>query len=58
MGHNAHHILCAASVAKFIVETEIRPAVDLTDWCANKKDNIKVLPLWGQWFEYYVNQIG
>ena len=54
--HEAHHVLCVASVTEFIgIKPEIEPIVKQTQWCINAKPNMLAMPLWGQTIKYYCN---
>ena len=57
-GYQAHHILCVASVTKYLGEKgkkikKIRKIVKQTDWCINDKRNMIALPCFGQTVQWY-----
>lgn len=55
-GHEAHHILCVASVTgKITTNADIEPIVQATKWCVNKADNMIALPLWAHTLTWYVD---
>jgi hypothetical protein len=50
----AHHIVCCSSSQKLLASRgEVKRIVEATQWCVNKKINIKPLPLWGNTLKYY-----
>jgi hypothetical protein len=52
--HEAHHILCIASVTEHIVGySNIKPIVENTSWCINAKPNMMPMPLWGHTIQHY-----
>ena len=54
--HEAHHVLCVASVTEFIAkDKEILPVVRETTWCINRKTNMMAMPLWGHTIKWYCN---
>jgi A nuclease family of the HNH/ENDO VII superfamily with conserved AHH len=53
-GHEAHHILCVASINKKIGNrTHIRRVVEATEWCINGAVNMIAMPLWGHTIQHY-----
>ena len=54
--HEAHHLLCIASVTKFVaIKQSIKQVVKQTEWCINAKKNMFAMPLWGHTIKYYCN---
>jgi hypothetical protein len=52
--HEAHHILCIASVTEFIIgNSKIRTIVENTSWCINAQPNMMPMPLWGHTIKHY-----
>jgi hypothetical protein len=52
--HEAHHILCIASVTEFIIgNSKIKAIVENTPWCINDKPNMMPMPLWGHTIQHY-----
>jgi len=50
----AHHIVCCSSAQKLLsAAEEVKRIVEDTQWCVNKKPNIKPMPLWGNTLKYY-----
>lgn len=59
--YEAHHILCVSPVTKELLGNEdIRGSIEQTQWCINKKLNMKAMPLWGHTVKWYcsVNSSG
>jgi hypothetical protein len=56
--YQAHHVLCVASVTKFIgKKKEIQPIVKQTKWCINESFNMLAMPMWGTINKFYTAQI-
>ena len=54
--HEAHHLLCIASVTKFIgFKASITQVVEQTTWCINATTNMYPMPLWGHTIKHYCN---
>jgi hypothetical protein len=52
--HEAHHLLCIASVTKFIgTNATIQEVVKQTIWCINATTNMFPMPLWGHTIKWY-----
>lgn len=53
-GGQAHHALCVASVTGAITKVEeLKPTLEVTEWCVNKADNMIALPVWPMTINWY-----
>jgi len=57
--YQAHHVLCVASVTQYLsVDKDIKPIVELTDWCINTAENMLAMPTYmGEIAKYYEGQL-
>ena len=54
--HEAHHLLCIASVTEFLgIKESIQKIVEQTTWCINANTNMLPMPLWGHTIKWYCN---
>lgn len=55
--HQAHHVLCVASVTQYISTGVKIEVVKQTDWCINTEENMLAMPTWKTLMEYYARQL-
>ncbi|MEW6381913.1 MAG: AHH domain-containing protein [bacterium] len=56
--HEAHHVLCVASVTKALSGVIAKKILRQTEWCINVKENMIALPMWAHTIQWYCTRKG